>query len=189
MFTEQKGSGEARPTYVLAAGILDVRAAPTASPPIAVAPQKRSCQVPAPAVKTNRQVLLREPPSMHEQTGGEKRGHLQLHSLKGGWNSSRGIWQGHHWAHAIILVGAYNTSQQANLVRVFVFRGGICLPQLLIIIAIIVFIVLVVRGIVLVIIVVIGVVIMVHVVIAVARTSTRRAQDIRGSGRRTIAGG
>ncbi len=54
---KQKGLGEAPKTYILAAGVLDIRAVPAPSPTVAVVPQKRSHQVPAQAVKTDWQIL------------------------------------------------------------------------------------------------------------------------------------
>ncbi len=58
MLAGWKWIGEAHETYVLAAGVLDVRAVPALSPTVAVALQKRSCQVPAQATKTNQQILF-----------------------------------------------------------------------------------------------------------------------------------
>jgi hypothetical protein len=53
-----KGSGEAHETYIIAAGILDVRAAAAPSPTVAVALQKGSCQVLVQVTKINGWVLL-----------------------------------------------------------------------------------------------------------------------------------
>jgi hypothetical protein len=130
------------------------------------------------------EVLLGEPPSAHEQTQDEELGSLQLRGFEGSQSSGRGIWQGHHWAQAIILVFAYNTSQQVNPVRVFIFYGGIGLPQHLIVIIVIV---IAIRGVVLLIVIIIVIVVMVHVNISITRKSTRRAWSTRGSGCRTTA--
>ncbi len=109
---------------------------------------------------------------MHEQTRGKKCWGLQLHSLKGGRSSSGSILQGHHQAQAIVLVGAHNTSQQANSAHFLVLSGGIGLPQRLIVIIIIV---ITVRGIILVAVVVFVVIAIVYVKIIVAGIGTRRA--------------
>jgi hypothetical protein len=108
---------------------------------------------------------------------------MHLHSSEGSRSSVGGVWQGRYRAQAIILVGAYNTSQQVNAVRVFIFRGNISLPQCLVVIIVTV---VAIQDIVIIIVVIIFViVIMVLVNIFVARTGTRRTQSTRGSGCRT----
>ncbi len=178
---EWKGSGEARKTYVLATGVLDVQASPAPCPPVAVAPREGSRQVPAKAPEANGRVLLGEPPSTHERARGKKRWRLQLHGLKDGQSIGRGVRQALHMAEAIVLVGAYDTSQQVDPAQVFVLRRGIGLLRLLIVAFLVIAVTVVV------VVVVVVVIVLAHVNIAVARTRTGSTRSTRGTGRKTTA--
>jgi hypothetical protein len=84
-------------------------------------------------------------------------------------------------AEAIVLVGAYDTSQQVDPAQVFVLRRGIGLLRLLIVAFLVIAVTVVV------VVVVVVVIVLAHVNIAVARTRTGSTRSTRGTGRKTTA--
>ncbi len=89
-----KGLGKACETYVLAAGVLNVQAAPAHSLPVAIAPQEGSSNVLAKAPETNSWDPLRELASAHERMQEEEHQWLQINSLEGHQCRCIGVWDG-----------------------------------------------------------------------------------------------
>jgi hypothetical protein len=95
-----EGRGMTWKTYILALGVIDVKAAPMSSPVAAIKWQNQCCRDPAQASEANGGVILRKPTSSNKKAQGKECLRLQLDGYKHSQSISSGWRQVFHMATA-----------------------------------------------------------------------------------------